>query len=107
MAEEATLRWQTQNPLRVEAVPAVETVLEEAQRLVLGDRRAAYSPPPEDFARVAAMWSVIFGVEVLPRQVPLAMIALKLCRQSHQHKRDSLVDIAGYAQTALEVEEAT
>jgi len=32
--------------------------------------------------------------------VPLCMIAVKLARQAHRHKRDNLVDIAGYARTA-------
>ena len=31
------------------------------------------------------------------------MIAVKLARQTHQHKRDNLVDIAGYARTAAMV----
>jgi hypothetical protein len=32
--------------------------------------------------------------------IPLCMVAIKLARQSHHHKRDNLVDIAGYARTA-------
>jgi hypothetical protein len=31
------------------------------------------------------------------------MIAVKLARQAHRHRRDNLVDIAGYARTAAMV----
>ena len=55
------------------------------------------------------MWTGILrgklreGEAVAPRDVPLCMIAVKLARQTHQHKRDNLVDIAGYARTAAMV----
>jgi hypothetical protein len=76
------------------------SVLSEADALVHGDRGADYGHPSIDFGRTAAMWSALFGHEVTPRQVPLAMIAVKLSRlaQSPGH-RDSVVDIAGYAET--------
>ena len=41
--------------------------------------------------------------EVGAMDVPLCMIAVKLARQAHRHKRDNLVDIAGYARTAAMV----
>ena len=43
------------------------------------------------------------GQHVTPMDVPLCMIAVKLARQAHRHKRDNLVDIAGYARTAAMV----
>jgi hypothetical protein len=43
------------------------------------------------------MWSALFGRRFRAEDVPLAMICVKLSRESHQHKRDNLVDIAGYA----------
>lgn len=80
-----------------EVVP--ETVLQEAQRLIFGDRQAAYGHPLDDFSKTAKMWSAIFGVDVEPEQVPLAMIAAKISRELNRHKRDNPVDIAGYAGT--------
>lgn len=76
-----------------------ESVLNEAQRLVHGDRNASYGHPLDDFRRTAKMWSAILGVEVRPEQVGLCMIAVKLSRECHRPKRDNLVDIAGYAET--------
>lgn len=74
-----------------------ETILDEAKRITAGDRQNAYGPPDQDFARTAAMWSQLLGVDVEARQVALCMIALKLSRETHQRKRDNWVDIAGYA----------
>ena len=75
-------------------------ILEEALELTKGDRQAQYGPPDQDFARTAAMWKTLFGWEVTSRQVALAMICLKLSRETHQNKRDNLVDISGYARCA-------
>lgn len=75
-----------------------ESVLIEAQGLVHGDRNAAYGSPLHDFQRTAKMWSAILGVEVPPEKVGLCMIAVKISRECNKHKRDNLVDIAGYAE---------
>lgn len=82
-----------------------ETILEEANRLVNGPRQGDYGHPLEDFRRTAAIWSAILGVEVTPQQVGLCMIGVKLSRECNGHKRDNLVDAAGYAQTVQMVEE--
>ncbi len=86
-----------------------ETVLDEAIRITDGARQADYGHPRDDFARTALMWTGILGgklregAEVTAADVPLCMIAVKLARQSHRHKRDNLVDIAGYSRTAAMV----
>lgn len=74
-----------------------ESVLMEAHSLVNGDRQNQYGPPDQDFRRTASMWSALFGHRFKPSDVALAMVALKLSRQTHQQKRDNWVDIAGYA----------
>lgn len=74
-----------------------EDILEEALRITKGDRNASYGPPDQDFQRTAQMWSALKGVPFEAREVALFMIALKLGRETHQRKRDSAVDIAGYA----------
>lgn len=77
-----------------------ETILEEAQRIVGGDRGDDYGHPRDDFARTAGAWNALFGWEVTPRQVALAMIVVKLSRlQETPGKRDSVTDMAGYART--------
>lgn len=76
---------------------AKEDVLEEALHITQGARQEEYGPPDKDFARTAAIWSAIKGVEFTAPEVALFMIAVKLSREVHQPKRDNAVDIAGYA----------
>ena len=80
-----------------------QSILAEALELVEGDRNDAYGHPADDFARTAAIWSAILGTPVTASQVGLCMIGVKLSRETHQPKRDNLVDIAGYAQTVAMV----
>jgi nucleoside 2-deoxyribosyltransferase len=72
-------------------------ILEEAYALTTGDRNAQYGPPDQDFRRTAAMWSALFGREFKSHEVAMAMACLKLSRLTHSLKRDSVVDLAGYA----------
>jgi len=89
-----------------ESSQAPEPVLDEAKRITASGRQEDYGHPSEDFARTARMWNGILagklreGAEVSAMDIPLCMIAVKLARQAHRHKRDNLVDIAGYARTA-------
>lgn len=79
--------------------PSDETVLDTAARLVDGDRGEAYGEPVDDFARTAGIATAL-GIPLRPEQVPLLMIAVKLSRLAETPtKRDSVVDIAGYALT--------
>ncbi len=96
------IRWE-------ELCETPEPVLDQAQRITASDRQDDYGHPSEDFALTARMWTGILaaklreGAEVSAMDVPLCMIAVKLARQAHRHKRDNLVDIAGYARTAAMV----
>lgn len=77
-----------------------ETILQEAQRLVHGDRGDAYGHPIDDFTRTGRMWAAILDVEkVTPVQVGLCMAAMKMSRQCNKPKRDNMTDLAGYAET--------
>ena len=82
-----------------------ETVLQEAQRLVYGDRQQSYGHPLDDFTRTAQMWSAILGWKVTAEQVGLCMCAVKISRQCNKPKRDNLTDLAGYAATVQMVGE--
>ena len=83
-----------------------ENILKEADKIVGGDRNAAYGHPKQDFQRTAKIWSAILGFEVPYEKVALCMVGVKLSRQCNASRRDNLVDIAGYAQTAYMVEQA-
>lgn len=81
-----------------EAATERALLLREAERLICGDRNAAYGEPDQDFQRTAAIWSAMFDRPFTGHEVALAMIALKLSRLSWSAGRfDSWCDIAGYA----------
>ncbi|MHB8511466.1 MAG: DUF6378 domain-containing protein [Actinomycetota bacterium] len=52
-----------------------ETILEEAARIVGGDRRQDYGGVRGSFDRIAKGWSSILGIDVTGEQVGLCMIA--------------------------------
>lgn len=86
--------------------PYQESILQEAQRLVHGDRGAAYSHPLTDYACTAGLWNAIWGphgadklrADLTPEDAILGMIAVKMSRESRQGKRDNRTDMAGYAE---------
>lgn len=83
-----------------------ESILKEAERLVNGPRQNDYGHPHDDYSKVGKIWSGILrdilkpGCEVTALQAALCMIGVKLSREANRHKRDNLVDAAGYAQVA-------
>lgn len=76
---------------------AKESVLQEAQRLVGGDRGQAYGHPADDMGRTGRMWAAILGIpEVTAAEVALCMVAVKISREVNAPKRDNRVDGPGY-----------
>lgn len=87
----------------IAAALAKETVLEEAQRLVYGDRQAAYGHPYDDYSRTARMWEACLGLpayRITPRLACLMMACVKISREVNAPKRDNMTDLAGYAACA-------
>jgi len=77
-------------------------ILEEANKLVGGDRQKVYSHPKHDFKLVTDMAAPMLASDKLsPEQKhALYMILVKVARLcSTPDHHDSIVDIAGYAQT--------
>lgn len=74
-----------------------QSVLQEAQSLIHGARQKTYGSPLKNWQRTAAIWSIVLGVEVTPRQAVMCMIGTKMARQVHKPTRDNIVDICGYA----------
>ena len=79
----------------------MQGILEEALKLTTDDRQKVYSHPAEDFARVVEMAGPILRSSIDPRlKHALYMIQVKIARLLvTPNHRDSLVDIAGYANT--------
>ena len=89
-----------QDGISLDQPQAVErTILDEAAELTSKERQVEYGHPRDDFDRTAKMWGAILGTEVTADQVAMCMIAIKLSRLCNAKKRDSIVDIAGYART--------
>ncbi len=80
-------------------------VLNTAEGIIYGDRHESYGPAEREFERVATGWSALFGAPVSAKQVALAMVWLKVCREDFSHKEDNLVDMCGYAALAAEIGE--
>ena len=75
-----------------------ESIFEEAQRLVNGDRQWAYDHPLDNCKRIGEIWATILELDnpIEPERVALMMIGLKIARQLHRSTRDNLVDMMGY-----------
>lgn len=76
-------------------------ILAEAQKLTNADRQNVYGHPADDFAKVSAMVGPILASNIDPRlKHALYMIQVKVARLLNTPGHiDSIVDIAGYANT--------
>ena len=75
-----------------------ESILSEAESIVNGDRQADYSDPVANFKHIPAIASSISKDNLSPTTCAIVMIAVKLARENYKHKRDNLVDLAGYVE---------
>ncbi len=89
-----------------------ESVLQEAERLINGDRQATYGKAITSFERIADLWSAyIGGVSLTAMDVANLMALLKISRAKSALDtpevihRDSYVDLAGYAALAVRCHE--
>lgn len=76
------------------------TILEEAQKIVDGDRAKEYGDMRESFTQIAAFWSAYLDVDIDTLDVAKMMMLLKISRARNSNGRDSYVDIAGYVACA-------
>ena len=81
----------------------------EASNIINGERQDQYGNTEESFVLISDLWThyihsiskaghKFFGE--MPclenRDVAFMLVLLKIAREMHQHKRDNLIDIAGY-----------
>lgn len=83
-----------------------ESILSEAERIVNGERQADYSDPVANFNRIASIASAIMAKDITAEECCIVMIAVKLARENHKHKRDNLVDLAGYVEILHRIKES-
>lgn len=80
-----------------------EKILEEAKHIICEDRNEQYGEPEDNFSCIADLWTVYLGIGLDIYDVGMMMVMLKLARlMSGKYKRDSLVDLIGYAACAAE-----
>ena len=76
-------------------------ILDEANKVVNGDRQADYDHPSRNFQRIADLWNGYMKArkpgEFTPVDVGYLMILAKIGRGVFKYKADTYIDIAGYA----------
>ena len=75
----------------------LKTILEDALHITNGAREESYGSAEDSFGLIARYWSVYLGIELKAHDIAVMMILLKVARQQYRHKKDNLIDIAGYA----------
>lgn len=82
-----------------------QSILQEAQGLVHGDRGNSYGHPYLDFKRSSMIATAILldklkpGMSVEPEDIPLIMQGVKISREVNKPQRDNRTDGAGYWET--------
>lgn len=81
------------------AVQENRSILQEALDIVEKrdqEKERQYGPFEEGMERAAAIATNITGKKIVAEDVYLILVALKLSRQSYNHKRDNLLDAISY-----------
>lgn len=84
-----------------------EVCLDEATRIISGDRDTQYGGPEDNFLRIAKIWSVILGIEITTEDVAMMMVGVKVARYANKSgfQPDTWIDVAGYGACGYEVGE--
>ena len=81
-----------------------KSILEEAHKITREDRNKAYDEPVRNHEQIGRIASEILKKTITAKDVAIIQIATKLSRESFKHKRDNLVDLAGYAYVLSKIE---
>jgi len=74
------------------------TFFDECDRLVNSERQMDYGDPTLNLERISAVASTILNKQLSAKDIALIFVAVKLCREGANHKRDNLLDMACYAE---------
>jgi len=86
------------------------SVLREAQTVINGERQDVYGNPEDSFELIGDLWGRYLQAKgwktpgrvegmmefIEPKDVAMMMTLFKIARECHQHKRDNIIDAAGY-----------
>tara|TARA_Y100000385_G_C12807039_1_gene514415 strand:- start:197 stop:670 length:474 start_codon:yes stop_codon:yes gene_type:complete len=75
-----------------------KSILLEAENIVNGDRDEQYSDPNIAFTEYSEILKATFGIDLTPSEICKVQMAIKLGRIKYKYKRDSIVDLCGYAE---------
>jgi|TARA_R110002020_G_scaffold137022_1_gene305690 hypothetical protein len=84
-----------------------QDLLDEAKKLICGDRQEDYGDKLKNHQNIADFWSVFLEKEITAHDVAICMALVKVARLMNQHKKDSYLDMAAYAAIAGEIEART
>ncbi len=77
------------------------SLCEQAHKIVNNrneEKERMYGPFSEGMDRAAAIFSASTGIKIEGHHMYLAMVSLKLSRESYNHKTDNLLDTIAYLQ---------
>lgn len=72
------------------------SILTEAEELINGERAKAYGPVEMNWGRTVELFNAMTGISLSVKDALLFMVAVKLAREFHDHRRDNITDAAGY-----------
>ena len=102
-------------------------ILDEARKIITGNRKDDYGTAEDSFKRIADYWNAYLchkrdkvdasaheedlpyeflrGVYLTAKDVAMMMVLFKIAREEHSHKHDNLTDMIGYTALANKMEE--
>ena len=87
-----------------------QSVLQEAQELVMGNRQADYGHPRANYESIASLFNGylrpagVLTKDMSPDDAAMLMLLMKVGRYATgSRKRDTIVDLAGYAEVIARI----
>ena len=84
-----------------------QSLLDEAKKLIGGNRQEDYGDKLKNHQNIANFWSIFLEKQITAHDVAICMALVKVARLMNQHKKDSYIDMAAYAAIAGEIEART